>query len=364
VNNRIIFSAIVAFVVSVIVLIALRTAAEHVGLIDHPDARKRHGLPVPLLGGVAIVLGTIAGLMVSPMIWPPNQFRALIGAIGITAIAGVLDDLHEISARIKLMFQFSAGALLTAWAGISLQSLGAVITDTPILTESWSVPFTLLAGVGLMNAVNMADGIDGLVGSCSLLTLGTMGVLAAQSATGMIYMPLLLLVCAALFGFLIFNIPYPGRPLRTFLGDTGSLVLGLLITWFAVTLSQSPISVAPPIVFVWLCGLFLVDFICIMVQRTARGRSPLAPDRRHWHHLLQRAGLSSRLTFVTLTFVHGLFCGLGVWMWKAGVKESVMLNAAVVVLVFCLIGTLMSRRWIRWLRRRRNAAISRLDEQH
>jgi UDP-GlcNAc:undecaprenyl-phosphate/decaprenyl-phosphate GlcNAc-1-phosphate transferase len=337
---------------------ALRRAAEHVGLIDHPDARKRHGDPVPLLGGIAIVLGIIAGLMVMPMIWPPNEFRALIGAIGITAVAGVLDDLHEISARVKLMFQFAAGALLTAWAGISLQSLGAVITaGTPIITGAWSIPFTLLAGVGLMNAVNMTDGLDGLVGSSALLTLGTMGVLAAQSPTGAVYMPLLLLACATLVGFLIFNLPYPGRPLRTFLGDTGSLVLGLLITWFAVTLSQHPVNVAPPIVFVWLCGLFLVDFLCIMVQRAVRRRNPLAADRRHWHHLLQRAGLSARMTFVALVTVHALLCYAGVLMWKLGLSEAAMLNAAIGVLALCLVGTLMARRWIRWFRRRRGLAV-------
>jgi UDP-GlcNAc:undecaprenyl-phosphate/decaprenyl-phosphate GlcNAc-1-phosphate transferase len=359
-GNRTVFAIILAFFVCVFAVMGLRRAAAHVGLIDHPGGRKLHGEPVPLLGGVGIIFGMLAGLMVLPMQWPAQQFRAFIAAVGVIGLVGVLDDLHEISAKVKLFFQFLASVLLTSWAGVSLGNLGPVLGGIDISTGAWAVPFTLIACVGLMNAVNMTDGLDGLVGSAAGITLFCIWIIALASDNGALaYAPLIGITLSALVGFLVFNFPYPGRPLRTFLGDTGSLLLGLILTWFAVTLSQTPNLAAPPIVFVWLCGLFLIDFLCIMTQRIVRRRSPLAPDRRHFHHLLQRAGMSATRTLGLLIFVHAAICAAGIFMWRMRWSQSTMLLLAFVILVIALAASLSAARWVPYLRRRKYVSTNR-----
>jgi UDP-GlcNAc:undecaprenyl-phosphate/decaprenyl-phosphate GlcNAc-1-phosphate transferase len=349
-SNRQIFACILSFVVCVVTMVAFRGVAHKVGLIDTPGGRKRHGGEVPLLGGVGIVFGVIAGLLVQPVLWPTGQLRAFLAAIVLIGIAGVLDDLRELSPRVKLVFQFSTGAMLTSWAGVSLVNLGNVLTFVPILTGAWAVPFTLIAFVGLMNAVNMTDGLDGLVGGASAITIGCLAYVAHHSPAGQSYAQLLYLILATIAAFLLFNAPYVGRPLRTFLGDTGSLSLGMFIAWFAITLSQQPINAAPPMLFVWFCGLFLVDFICTICGRLIRSKSPLAPDRRHWHHLLLRAGFSPRCTLVILLSIHALLCLCGLVMWGQGVSERIMAACAFAFLLLALLTSSSAYVWVPRLR--------------
>jgi UDP-GlcNAc:undecaprenyl-phosphate/decaprenyl-phosphate GlcNAc-1-phosphate transferase len=351
-NNRWVFACFVCALVCFVAIVGLRRAAFRIGLVDSPGGRKRHGDVVPLLGGVSIILSLVVSmLIVPPAVWPPGFVRPLLAATGLIAIAGVLDDLHEISARLKLVFQFSSIAMLTSFAGVSLDDLGAVGLESNLLTGAWAVPFTFVAAIGLMNAVNMVDGVDGLLAGACLITFGFLAYIAKRIPGGLPYYYVISFICVSLSVFLVFNFPRRGRLHRTFLGDTGSLFLGLMVCWFSVTLSQKPVQAAPPIVFVWLCGVFLLDFLCTTIYRLLRRRNPLTPDRRHLHHLLLRAGLSPRQVCVLLLLVHAAVAILGIVMWQTGVSEQTMLFGAILILILFVFLSLCARLWVPYLAR-------------
>jgi UDP-GlcNAc:undecaprenyl-phosphate GlcNAc-1-phosphate transferase len=124
-------------------------------------------------------------------------------------------------------------------------------------------------------------------------------------------------------GFLFFNLPWPlrGRH-RTFMGDAGSMVLGLAVAWFSVSLSQRPGAVAvPPPVMLWVLGIVLMDVFTVTVRRLARRRSPMSPDRDHVHHVLLRRGFGPRRTLLTLVAVNAALGFIGTALWRAGVPE-------------------------------------------
>jgi UDP-GlcNAc:undecaprenyl-phosphate/decaprenyl-phosphate GlcNAc-1-phosphate transferase len=353
-NARWFFACALCGIVCFAAIVGFRSLAFRIGLVDVPGGRKRHGDSVPLLGGIAIILSTLcAVLAVPPAIWPNGFLRPLAAAIALVGVAGVLDDLHEISAKTKLVFQLASIVMLTSFADITLNDLGAIfIENTPISTGAWAVPFTLIAAIGLMNAVNMVDGLDGLLGCCALCTFGFLAYVAKQTPNSAAHFYVLSFLCIGLSIFLIFNFPYANRVFRTFLGDTGSLFIGLMICWFSVSLSQQPVRAAPPILFVWLCGLFLLDFLCITLQRLVRKRNPLRPDRRHWHHLLLRAGLSPRFSLLVLVAAHVLFCAIGLSMWKAGFSEQAMLFSALIVLALVIAFNFLAISWVPRLAKR------------
>jgi UDP-GlcNAc:undecaprenyl-phosphate/decaprenyl-phosphate GlcNAc-1-phosphate transferase len=345
-ENRWLFGCFLSAFVCFVVLSGLRSTAFRIGLVDKPGGRKRHGDTVPLLGGIALILATIAACAVSrDEVWAQGNLRALFVSIALLMVAGVLDDLHELSPMTKLIFQFSAVVVLTSSASVKIVSLGSVLSETPVLTVGWAIPFTLIAAIGLMNAVNMTDGLDGLVGGAALISLSFMAWIAKSAPGAAELFSITSFICVALAVFLVFNFPYPGRALRTFLGDSGSLFLGLMICYFSISLSQPPISGAPPIVFVWLCGLFLLDFLCTTIQRILRGKSPLSADRRHWHHLLVRAGLSPLLSCIVLLAIHFSICLIGISMWKLGISQRTMLLAALVLLLIALSLNLSALSW-------------------
>jgi UDP-GlcNAc:undecaprenyl-phosphate/decaprenyl-phosphate GlcNAc-1-phosphate transferase len=341
-----------------LVIVGLRRAAFHIGLVDTPGGRKRHGEAVPLLGGIAVILAILAGMLViEPSSWPPNFVRPFFSATALLGIAGVLDDFHEISPRIKLFFQAAAIAMLTSFAGTPIVSLGQLFGAGNVSLGHWAVPFTIVVGIGVMNAVNMIDGIDGLLGASALITIFSMAILTKGTAInpGLFYV--LSFLSVALAVFLVFNFPYSWRVQRTFLGNTGSLFLGLVIFWFSVSLSQSKSSDIPPIVFVWLSGLFLLDFLCTFTHRLIRGRSLLASDRRHIHHLLVRSGFSAKQVCFVLVALHATLCASGITLWKLGVSESNMLLLAFTVLIFAISGVLRANKWVPRLAKRKRQRL-------
>jgi len=153
----------------------------------------------------------------------------------------------------------------------------------------------------------------------------------------------------AVLGFLVFNVPHPWRGRwRTFMGDAGSLVLGFAVAWFTIDLTQRREAAVPPVVMLWVVGLVLYDLFTVTVRRLLRRRSPVAADRAHIHHLLQRCGLSSRAVWVLLIGANALLGAIGTIGWRSGVAEPALFGA------YLLLGVVYFAAFIRprWLIRR------------
>ncbi|CAG9177801.1 undecaprenyl/decaprenyl-phosphate alpha-N-acetylglucosaminyl 1-phosphate transferase [Cupriavidus respiraculi] len=314
-----------AFVVCLLGIFVLRPLASTVGLVDRPNARKRHDGDVPLVGGIAITVAIWVGALL--FMRTQGYYVALLAGLTLLTITGVMDDLRGMSPITKLVVQLFAAILMTSWGGIYLASLGDLVGRREIELSNWGIPLTLFAAVSVINAMNMSDGLDGLCGGLSLVIFGWFAYLAGEMGN-LPAQRMCIILCGALVGFLVFNMknPFRGR-MRVFLGDAGSLMLGFCIVWFAVELSQRQYNNGnhvPPVVMLWILGFVLIDLLAVVIRRTMKGKNPLAADRMHLHHVLLRLGLGPDSIVWLMLVCNGLMGLIGVWGWRAGLSEQTL----------------------------------------
>lgn len=347
--------ALLAALFTVLLILWLRRPAERFGLVDHPGGRKRHADIVPLTGGLAITVGFFAALSLS--FGALAEYRVLFVAIALLAAIGLLDDLGEVSPRSKLGVQVIAAVLMTSWGNHFLTSLGDLFGRGPIDLANWAIPLTVFATVAVINGINMLDGMDGLAGGLVAIMLGFFALFASWQGDANA-LKIVLVLLGAVAGFLLFNAPHPWRGRRrVFMGDTGSLVLGFVVTWFTIDLTQSDLPGAvPPVVMLWVVGLVLFDLFTVTVRRLLQRRDPVAPDRAHVHHVLQRCGLSVVQTWALLLAANALLGAAGAIGWKAGVPEPALF-AGFLLLGFVYFGVFFRPgRLLRWQRGRERRA--------
>lgn len=311
-------AAFAAFVTAVLILV-LRRPALRWKLVDHPGGRKRHGAPVPLTGGLALTAGFVVALVASFSAF--GEFTPFFASVLLLSLAGLLDDIGEVSPGTKMLFQLLAAVLMTSWGNNFLVNLGDLFGGNPINTRNWAIPLTLFAALAVINAMNMFDGLDGLAGGLAFVML-----LFFASFAWMVgdlnAAKIVIVLAGAVAGFLFFNLPWPlrGRH-RTFMGDAGSMVLGFAIAWFSVSLTQRGGAAVSPPVMLWVLGIVLMDVFTVTVRRLVRRRSPMAPDRDHIHHMLLRRGVGPRTTLATLIGSNALLALIGTTMWRQGVPD-------------------------------------------
>lgn len=328
----------------------LRGPAEQLGLVDEPGGRKSHVGNVPLVGGVAIFAAFALTALLLPSELQP--YRPMFAGIGLLLITGLLDDLRDLRAFERLAFQVLAGTIVVVWGGLWIEHLGRVPLIGMFQFGWLSGPFTVLCVVVLINAVNMIDGMDGLCGGvvfAALAWLVTLAAVAGGSGSGL---ALPILLAAGVLGFLVFNLPLPWRSrAAVFLGDSGSTALGFVLAWFAIEAVFGMNGSVPPIVVAWILALPVSDAIALTLRRLLKGQSPMASDREHLHHVLERAGLANSTACYVLLACSVVFGGVGVGGWLLGVPEWVLWIG--LIALFAGHFLLVHRAWriLRWLRR-------------
>jgi UDP-GlcNAc:undecaprenyl-phosphate GlcNAc-1-phosphate transferase len=315
------FGAGLALLIVLVLVPLLRPVALRVGLVDRPDARKRHVGEIPLVGGVTVFAGYMLALLAMGQqeLWRVAEFWVWLGLL----VLSLWDDIRHIKVGIRVLLQLLLIILLTAYSSMQLEQLGHLLGDRPLLLGNLALPVTILGLIGIKNGINLIDGLDGLAGTQVLVVLFWFMLLAFDS-----HVTLLLMLCAplagAVLGFLAYNLRLPGRPARIFLGDHGSVFLGFTLGWFAVIGSQRAIPAFTPIEAVWVLGLPVLDTIRVMVSRMARGLSPFSPGRDHLHHLLLDCGLSSNAVVLALLLA-SLAMGGVAWAGRVyGVSEMAL----------------------------------------
>ena len=206
--------------------------------LDLPDARKVHERPIPRVGGIAITLGVYG----STIFWSPqDQFlKAYAIAGGFIVLFGLLDDLKGIDFRLKFFSQMVAALVIVIYGGIKIKSLGGLLPDDMLLPDAIAIPLTVVAIVGVTNAVNLADGLDGLAGGICLLSFSCLAYLAYLEENFALCL-LGLALAGSIFGFLRYN-TYPAE---LFMGDTGSQFLGFSAVSLSLSLTQGQTPLSP-----------------------------------------------------------------------------------------------------------------------
>ncbi|OPJ55269.1 glycosyltransferase family 4 protein [Alkalithermobacter paradoxus] len=278
--------------------------AHKVGAIDVPkDNRRVHKTPIPRLGGISIFLGFLASLIYIDAI-TPKITGILIGALIIVGI-GIIDDIKEINAKVKLLGQICA-ALVVIFSGIRISWItNPFVAGNGLITLGiLSVPFTIIWIVGATNTVNLIDGLDGLAAGISAISSTTLAFIAyvnGQQTSAILLM--------ALAGGAIGFLPYNFNPAKIFMGDTGSLFLGYMISVIAiegVIKSAAALAVALPVIAL---GLPIFDTAFAIIRRLANGKPIMQADKGHLHHRLLSKGLSQKQTVLVLYGI-SLFLGL------------------------------------------------------
>ncbi|MEL6653220.1 MAG: MraY family glycosyltransferase [Bacteroidota bacterium] len=320
-----ILSTLTSFSLAYILIPVVIKTAHSKNLFDLPDARKQHTKPTPPLGGIAIFIA----LVCSVLLWVDGATMDLIRyplvAMLVLFFVGLKDDLLEIKALKKLFIQI-AMALVVCFGGIKIESLHGFlgIYELPVILQ---YVLSLIFVVGLTNAYNLIDGIDGLAGGiASIAGLCFAALFIAQGDYGFAICALALV--GSLMGFLRYNF----SPAKIFMGDTGSLSVGVLLSIMAVRLLQQGGSwnltqFEAQWLPVWIFAIFsvpMIDITQVMIKRIIDRRSPFSPDRGHVHHMLQRAGFSHAQASIRLYGVSILniaitfYCASQGWNSNAG----------------------------------------------
>lgn len=298
---------VAAFAITWGLTFALMGRARQLRLVDHPVGRKNHDAPTPVVGGVAMLVAvTVLAMTVMPS---PKLMLAFSLAALVILVSGWLDDMKDLRWFWRVGAQSVAALIMIFVGGVQIEQIGPLFGLGPMALGVLSVPFTVFATVGVINAVNMADGIDGLAGSIVFATLLMLGAAAVYSGnTAML--PLLSAMLGAVAGFLWFNLRRPGQPrARTFMGNAGSAFLGFVIAWFSFRLTQSPGHPVSPVLAPFLLAIPVMDCLVLIVRRLLHGRSPFSADRGHLHHLMLDSGFTHGqvvATLVAATFFVGM----------------------------------------------------------
>lgn len=281
----------VAFLLALLLIPALLPLARRLGLYDIPGGRKQHEAPTPYIGGVVVLVAVAATLwLFDPKI--TGTVYAFFACSAALVVVGLMDDLRNVSWKIRLLVQVLATAVMVNVADLHVENLDDVFGVSNLYLGWASIPLTIFAVVGVINALNMIDGSDGLAGGLVVVSLLLFGAYALYSGDVRIFGRLMTVV-AAVAGFLAWNMRFPWQPrARVFLGNAGSMFLGFVIAWAAVRLTQNPLHPVSPVLGPWTIALPLVDCVALMFRRLQQGRSPFAADRDHMHHLLLDAGYS------------------------------------------------------------------------
>lgn len=309
-----------AFAIVALSMPTLIRVAQMKRLVDAPgDSRKLHKRSVPTIGGVMVFLS----FLLVTMFWIPvakseifdlKWFYMLVAGIALFFV-GLKDDLFGLSPAKKLLAHLVLGVLLVHWGGFRIDAFSGLfgIGDIPL----WlSYPFSLFVYIVVVNAVNLIDGIDGLAGG-----IGTLMMLAFSAwliTCGNIIGAIMALAMAgSLVGFLVYNF----HPAKIFMGDCGSLVLGLVTYCMATEVmhtnaTEIPVAlqgISTPLFAMSILAYPLVDTLRVFTLRASRGKSPFSPDRNHLHHRIMMNGkghastslilYAFALTFMAIPFI-------------------------------------------------------------
>lgn len=332
--NRLAFLLALAFVVAAFSARALSRIALRIGLADLPGGRKQHEGTIPVTGGLAMFAGFAAAALGSGLVAGPTL--ALIAALGLLVAGGAADDMHDITPRSKLFVQLAAALFMTSWAGVQVAQLGNLLGLGPASLHGWAIPFSIVCALGVINAINMIDGLDGAAGGVTLVVALWLAWCAGAQGLN-VQCLLLLMLAAAIGGFLLWNLRVPGRKQAlVFMGDAGSMMLGLALCWFSIDLTQGEGRTLPPMACVWMLAVPLLDMARVMYLRYRRGASMFDADRGHFHHLLLARGYSDAASTAILSAATALSGAIGVGAWRFGVPDWAMFYAFLTLLAAIL----------------------------
>lgn len=312
----------VAFLVTTLVYPHVLSFAIHHHIVDNPNARKLQRVPVPVMGGTTVFIGLLVAVIVGYAFAPNPEVIKIMALLMVMYLLGVWDDVKDVSAA----FRFAA-EMFVVWMMMLL--LGVEVNDFHGLWGLYeiedvvSIPLSLIAGVGIMNAINLIDGVDGYCSTYGVMACICFAIIFYY-AGDMNMFALALIAIGALIPFFFHNVF--GKTSKMFLGDGGSLMLGTLLTifTFSVMSKDSPCAqyaddgVSLVALALAILAVPVFDTLKVMIFRVINGRSPFHPDKTHLHHLFIELNYSHLATSAIIVTVNALIIGACFVSWRLG----------------------------------------------
>jgi len=306
--DKILLGTAIAFIITFAAIPIIIQVANSKQLFDHPDERKIHANPIPSLGGLGIFAGFILACLFTISFYNAPGFQYYFAASLVIFFLGLKDDILVISPMKKFMGQIVATFLIIYKGHLLIDSMHGFL-GVYELPEVFSLAFTYLTIVLIINSFNLIDGVDGLAGSLGLTTSLVFGIYFYMIGE-VEYATLAFCLSGSLVAFLIFN----HSPAKIFMGDTGSLLIGMvnaiLVIKF-INVANNPVSPMPlqaaPALGVAILIVPLFDTLRVFSLRILSRRSPFSPDRNHLHHLMMDHGMSHSTITYTLVGMNILF---------------------------------------------------------
>ncbi|MDB2478803.1 undecaprenyl/decaprenyl-phosphate alpha-N-acetylglucosaminyl 1-phosphate transferase [Alphaproteobacteria bacterium] len=291
------YALIAGSMFTAVLILLLRPLALEASFVDKPNSRKIHHGQIPIIGGISIFLASILTSFIFFETFS-TYLIALFVCAGTMVTLGVIDDKINITVYSKLFFQTAITLIFIITTKSIVTNLGTPFGLSASLELGlFSIPFTLLAIIGLTNAINMIDGCDGLASSLVIISLLAMSIFGDTVLSESMRLLLLILFCN-LIVFLFFNFSN-SKNIKTFLGDNGSLFLGFIVATSFVEFAGSNKLYEPSIV-LWFSAIPIFDFCAVIIRRKFLKRSITTADKSHIHHLVLSWGLSSHFNITAL----------------------------------------------------------------
>jgi len=324
---------LITFLASLALIPIAKKVANHVGAIDIPDKRKVHKKPMARMGGIAIFGAFILGYILYGDI-TTQMISILIGAF-IMFIMGMLDDIKPIRARYKFLVQIISAVIVVIYGQIyfdQISFLGLYIKFSPLVSYILSIFFI----VAISNAINLIDGLDGLAGGISSIYFFTISsiCLLLGRISGLDFI-LSIIMLGSTLGFLVWNFP----PAKIFMGDSGSLFLGFMISVIALV-GFKVATLTSLVIPITILAIPIFDTVLAIFRRLLKGESIGAPDKEHFHHQLLKLKFSTRVSILIIYLINLMFSAASIFYVIGNTKEAIILYLVLLLsLLFVILKT-------------------------
>lgn len=294
------FTFLVALAVTFVLTPVVKNFAIRIGAVDRPDARKVHHGLIPRLGGLAIYVGFMVSV-IATIGFTYEMVGIMVGATFLIAV-GIADDVYSLPPKVKLLGQIIAAAIPVVIFNINIEWIDVPRLGIIYLPEIISLPLTIFWIIGFVNTVNLIDGLDGLAAGIATIASIAIALLAFQMGQWVAAAAMVAMTGACL-AFLQYNF----NPAKIFMGDTGSMFLGYIISAVSVMGSMKTVATAVLIVPLLALTVPITDTLLAIVRRKSSGVPIFSPDKNHLHHRLLAKGLNQKQVVLVMYALTAFF---------------------------------------------------------
>jgi len=314
-----------AFAISFLLVPVVMSLATSLGAIALPGRRHIHAHPTPKFGGVAIACGV---LLMSPFVFTIDKvIGSYLLSSAVMLSLGIMDDIRGADWKVKSVFSVIATAVFIFGSDLWISSLGNLFGNGEIHLGDWGIPFTFIAVFGVVNAINLIDGLNGLACGVSSITFVAFAVLASVSGNSTVFY---LSICCLGATLGLFRYNYPRA--RIFMGDSGTMFIGFSIAVMSIMLTQGEGKINPMVPVIVL-AVPIYDTLRVFLVRVINRRSPFLGDKTHIHHLMMRSGIRQKRVVQIVWVLSALMSSLAFIFYR--------LDSRLMLFSFCIIIVLM-----------------------